>query len=45
MEVGERAGGMDYTAVAMAVTRFEQKAEYDPHLKHLMQTVKTTCEK
>ena len=44
-EAGERAGGMDYTAVAMAVKRFEQKAECDRHLHCLMQKVKAKCAK
>ena len=44
-EAGEAAGGMDYTAVAMAVKRMEQRALEDNSLSQLMQRVKAQCEK
>jgi len=44
-EVGEAAGGMDYTAVAMAIKRFEKRSEKDQKLRQLMQTVVAKCEK
>ena len=44
-EAGEAVGGMDYTAVAMAIRRFEQKAETQPALARLMQQVRAECEK
>ena len=40
-EIGEAAGGMDYTAVAMAVKRFEQKATRDPNLRRRMKQIAT----
>ena len=43
-EIGAAAGGMDYTAVAMAVKRFEQKADSDRTLKKLMKQVEIECE-
>ena len=39
-EVGGAVGGMDYTAVAMAIRRFETRAENAPYLSQLMQAVK-----
>ena len=42
---GAAAGGMDYTAVAMAVIRLEQRAREDGALRSLMQQVKAQCEK
>ena len=44
-EVGEAAGGMGYTAVAMAIKRFEKRSEKDRKLRQLMQTVVAKCEK
>ncbi len=44
-EVGGAARGMDYTAVAMAIKRFEKRAEKAPDLKQWMQVVKHECEK
>ena len=44
-EVGQRAGGMDYTAVAMAVKRMEQRAIKDRHWRALIQEVQSKCEK
>jgi putative transposase len=43
-EIGAEAGGMDYTAVAMAVKRFERKADSDRSLKKLMKQVEIECE-
>ena len=37
-------GGMDYTAVAMAVKRFEQKAKKDANLRRLMKQAVHECE-
>ena len=43
-EIGMVAGGMDYTAVAMAIKRFEQKATKDAGLKKKMkQITKRMC--
>jgi putative transposase len=44
-EAGEAAGGMDYTAVAMAVKRLEQRAQNEHSLRQLLQRVKVQCEK
>ena len=44
-EVGESVGGMDYTAVAMAIKRFETKAKDDRHLRLMMEQAKVECEK
>lgn len=44
-EIGEAVGGMDYTAVAMAIKRFELRAEEDLSLRQLMQKVTAECEK
>ena len=44
-QVGECVGGMDYTAVAMAIKRFEQKAETDRSLRDLMKEARMNCEK
>ena len=43
-KAGEAVGGMDYTAVAMAVKRLEQRADGDCALKRLMQQVEAKCE-
>lgn len=43
--IGETVGGMDYTAVAMAMKRFETRAEKEPDLRRRMQAVKGMCEK
>ena len=42
---GEAMGGMDYTAVAMAIKRFEKRAGIAPDLRQWMQVVKHECEK
>ena len=44
-EAGQAAGGMDYTAVSMAVKRLEQRAEKDRHCRALIQQVQELCEK
>lgn len=38
-EIGLAVGGMDYAAVAMAIKRFEKKAENEPHLRKQMEWV------
>ncbi len=43
-QIGERVGGMDYTAVAMAIKRFEQKAGKTRELSRLIGKVKAKCE-
>ncbi len=43
--IGETVGGMDYTAVAMAVRRFELRTEKEPDLRKRMQVVRVKCEK
>jgi len=43
-QIGEAAGGMDYTAVAMAIKRFKEKAADDPDLRHIMNEAKHECE-
>ncbi len=42
-EAGEAAGGMDYTAVAMAVKRLEQHAARARPLREMMEAVKSQC--
>ncbi len=44
-EIGEAVGGMDYTAVAMAIKRFETRAVAAPELRALMDQVRSKCEK
>jgi REP element-mobilizing transposase RayT len=44
-EVGGAVGGMDYTAVAMAIKRFDRRAEKAPDLRQWIQAVKQECEK
>ena len=39
-EIGAAAGGMDYTAVAMAIRRFETEAGRDNKLFGMMQKVR-----
>lgn len=43
--VGEAVGGMDYTAVAMAIKRFEDRSGKEPNLRQLMQSARQKCEK
>ncbi len=43
-EVGGAVGGMDYTAVAMAIKRFETCAEKATDRSQWMQAVKHECE-
>jgi hypothetical protein len=43
-EIGMAVGGMDYTAVAMAVKRCEQKAKKDANLRRLMKQAMHECE-
>jgi REP element-mobilizing transposase RayT len=44
-EVGGAVGGMDYTAVAMAIKRLEKRAAKDAGIRQWMQAVKQECEK
>ncbi len=44
-EIGEAVGGMDYTAVAMAVKRFEKKAEKQEDLREWIRVSKMMCER
>ncbi len=37
-------GGLDYTAVAMAIKRFENKAVKQDGLRELMKRVRVKCE-
>jgi chromosomal replication initiation ATPase DnaA len=43
-EIGSAAGGMDYTAVAMAIKRFEQRAATDANLQRQMRRIKAQYE-
>ena len=43
-EAGEAAGGMDYTAVAMAVKRLEQRAAGERSIQRIMRSVQAQCE-
>ena len=43
-EVGKAADGMDYTAVAMAIKRFERKMEDSRTLRRLTEEVGAKCE-
>jgi len=43
-EIGEAAGGTDYTAVAMAIKRFAERARDDEALRHLMAEMQRQCE-
>lgn len=43
--VGKAAGGMDYTAVAMAIKRFEKRSVKEQSLRQMMQAVRQKCEK
>jgi REP element-mobilizing transposase RayT len=42
-EAGEAAGGMDYTAVAMAVKRLEQRAANNSGISRLMRAMQAKC--
>jgi len=44
-EVGRLAGGMDYTAVSMAIKRFEQRAASNEQWRDLKNQMKANCEK
>ena len=43
--VGEAVGGMHYTAVAMAIKRFEKRSGKEQNLRQRMQAVRRKCEK
>jgi REP element-mobilizing transposase RayT len=44
-EAGVKAGGMDYSAVAVSVLRFERRAENDRKLRKIMSYVAEKCQK
>ena len=44
-EIGEAAGGMDYTAVAMAIKRFEEKAKKSKQLTSVIKKVSSYRDK
>jgi REP element-mobilizing transposase RayT len=44
-ETGKAAGGLDYTAVAMAVKRLEQRVDQDRRWRDLMRQLQQHCEK
>ena len=44
-EAGDAVGGMDYTAVAMAVKRLEQRAAVDPRWRQLLRQIQDKCAK
>jgi hypothetical protein len=44
-EIGEAVGGMDYTAVSMAIKRFERKSNNQEYLQESIKIVKKKCEK
>jgi REP element-mobilizing transposase RayT len=44
-EIGEATGGVDYTAVSMAIKRFEDRAKQDPSVQVLMDSVGAKCAK
>ncbi len=43
--IGDAVGGMDYTAVAMAIKRFEKRSEKEQSLRKLIHVVGQQCEK
>ena len=43
-QIGESAGGMDYTAVAMAIRRLKEKAVADIAIRRIMNKAKHECE-
>ena len=44
-EIGQKAGAVDYSAVAMAITRLEQKSRSDRQLRSTMRRVTAECVK
>ena len=44
-QIGEKAGGMDYTAVAMAIRRFENRATKERKIRNYQRYVEEQCEK
>ena len=44
-QIGQKAGGMNYTAVAMAVKRFESRASKNRELKYYQKCLVKKCEK
>ena len=43
-ELGEKVGGMDYSAVAVSVLRLVNKAKNDSSLRRLMKHVSAKCQ-
>ena len=43
--LGQAAGGMDYTAVSMAIKRFEQRLPAERKLRHLAQRLLESTER
>jgi hypothetical protein len=43
-ELGEKAGGIDYTGVSMAVKRMEKRSLKDPSLRKTMRKLNAICE-
>jgi hypothetical protein len=44
-ELGERAGGVDYTAVAMALKRFASRASHNDQIRADVKWLESICEK
>jgi REP element-mobilizing transposase RayT len=44
-ELGDKAGDVDYTAIAMALKRLEERAKKDKSLRSALKAVRTECEK
>ncbi len=44
LEIGDEVGGMDYTAVAMAIKRFDNRAVKQDGLREWMKRVRIKCE-
>jgi putative transposase len=44
-ELGQKVGGVDYTAVAMALKRLEERSRKDRSLRSAMKAIKSKCEK
>lgn len=44
-EIGEKVGGLDYTAVSMAIKRLEAKAQEDRVIRSALKRLKKECDK
>ena len=42
-EIGERAGGVDYAAVSVAIRRLEHRAQKDRALRKIMKELNPLC--